>query len=158
FGQAVIDPQRVAELEKVAERIKVNKARYQAIETKSGVPWYFVGLLHYRCCDGDFSLHLNGDPLSNRTVNVPKGRPLQGDAPFSWEDSAIDLIGLYRLQNADWSSVGTVLYRLESVNGFGYRTHNVKSPFLWACTNLYTSGNFVGDHTFDPSFKDTQCG
>lgn len=158
FGQAVIDPQRVAELEKVAERIKVNKARYQAIETKSGVPWYFVGLLHYRCCDGDFSLHLNGDPLSNRTVNVPKGRPLQGDAPFSWEDSAIDLIGFYRLQNADWSSVGTVLYRLESVNGFGYRTHNVKSPFLWACTNLYTSGKFVGDHTFDPSFKDTQCG
>ncbi|MGD4082635.1 hypothetical protein QT602_22635, partial [Xanthomonas citri pv. citri] len=65
---------------------------------------------------------------------------------------------LYRLQNADWSSVGTVLYRLESVNGFGYRTHNVKSPFLWACTNLYTSGKFVGDHTFDPSFKDTQCG
>lgn len=158
FSQAVIDPQRVAELGKIAERMQINKVRYQAIETKTTVPWYFVGLLHYRCCDGDFSLHLNGDPLSNRTINVPKGRPPQGDPPYSWEDSANDLLGFYRLQNADWSSVGTILYRLESVNGFGYRSHNVKSPYLWACTNLYTSGKFVSDHIFDPNYKDPQCG
>jgi lysozyme family protein len=157
FAQAVIDPQRVPELEKVAERIKANKERYQTIEAKTGVPWYFVGLIHHRCCNGDFSYHLNGDPLSDRTVTVPRGRPA-GNPPFSWEDSALDMIGLYHWQGADWSSVGAMLYRLEAFNGFGYRGHNVKSPYVWGCTNLYTSGKFLSDHAFDPNVKDSQCG
>jgi len=91
-------------------------------------------------------------------VTVPKGRPPQGDPPFSWEDSAVDLIGVYHWQNADWSSVGAMLYRLEGFDGFGYRSHNVRSPYVWGCTNLYTSGKFVSDHVFDPNVRDSQCG
>jgi lysozyme family protein len=90
-------------------------------------------------------------------VTVPKGRP-SGDPPFSWEVSALDIIGFYHWQDADWSSVGAVLYRLEGMNGFGYRSHNVRSPYVWACTNLYTSGKFLSDHIFDPNVKDAQCG
>jgi len=38
-----------------------------------------------------FKLHLhNGDPLTARTVNVPKGRPKTGQPPFAWGISAKD--------------------------------------------------------------------
>jgi lysozyme family protein len=158
FDQVIVDPRRVPDLDRIAERIKTNKERYQAIETKTGVPWFVLGLLHNECCSGDFSRHLNGDSLSARTVTVPRGRPLLGDPPFSWEDSAVDIVSLYRWQNADWSGVGAILYRLESFDGFGYRTHNVRSPSVWGCTNLYISGKFVSDGVFDPNAKSIQCG
>lgn len=158
FDQAVIDPSRMSYLDKVAERIRTGKERYQTIETKTRVPWYVVGLLHHRCCDGDFSYHLNGDPLTDRTVRVPKGRPAEGNPPFSWEDSTVDIVNIYRWQDTDWSSVGMVLYKLESFDGFGYRSRNVRSPYVWGCTNLYVSGKYVRDGVFDPNMKDPQCG
>lgn len=157
FEQAVVDPHRMSDLERIVGRIQANKERYQAIETKTNVPWYVVALLHGDA-NFDFSRHLNGDPLSARTVNVPKGRPLQGDPPFSWEDSAIDYLTLVGWQSVDWSGIGTVLYRLESSNGLGYRNHNTRSPYVWGCTNLYVSGKFARDATFDPNLKDTRCG
>ncbi|MCK1383133.1 hypothetical protein [Bradyrhizobium sp. 21] len=157
FDQAIIDPKRLSDLEKVVERIKANQERYRVIETKTGVPWYVVALVHGDA-NFDFSRHLNGDPLSARTVTVPKGRPVQGDPPFSWEDSTIDFITLLRWQSVDWSGVGAVLYRLETFNGLGYRSRNVRSPYVWGCTNLYVSGKFGPDATFDPNLKDPRCG
>jgi lysozyme family protein len=50
------------------------------------------------------------------------------------------------------------LFRIESHDGFGYRTHNVKSPFIWACTNLYTTGKYVADGVFDPNVQEKKCG
>ncbi|MGY4507984.1 hypothetical protein [Bradyrhizobium sp. USDA 3650] len=157
FDQAIIDPQRMSDVDKMVGRIQANKERYQAIETKTSVPWYVVALLHGDV-NFDFSRHLNGDPLSARTVNVPKGHPSQGDPPFPWEDSTIDLLTLVGWQGIDWSGVGTVLFRLETYNGLGYRNHNARSPYIWGCTNLYVSGKFGRDATYDPNLKDTRCG
>jgi lysozyme family protein len=156
FDQATLDPQRLSDLDKFVGRIQANKERYQSIETRTSVPWYVVGLIHADT-NFDFSRHLNGDPLSAKTVNVPKGRP-SGDPPFSWEDSTIDYLTLLGWQGLDWSGIGTVLYRLESFNGLGYRNHNARSPYVWGCTNLYVSGKFGRDATFDPNLKDVRCG
>jgi lysozyme family protein len=132
------------------------------IESGTDVPWYVMGIIHYLDGGGQFNTHLlNGDPLSARTVNIPAGRPSSGQPPFTWEESAIDglqLMGLDRDKDA-FSSIGAILYTLEKLNGFGYRkNHNVKSPYIWACTDVYTGGRYVSDAEFDASVWVKYCG
>jgi len=63
---------------------------YQQIETKTGVPWWFVGLCHYRESHFDFNTYLgNGQALGKITTIVPKGRgPFLGANAFV--DGAVD--------------------------------------------------------------------
>lgn len=116
-----------------------HKTRYQEVETDTGVPWWFTGILHWREGSCDFNTHLhNGDPLSALTVNVPAGRPLCG-IPCTWEQSAVDALrlkGFHREEvlrlpsgEPDWT-VGTTLWRLERWNGFGYRNKGLRTPYL----------------------------
>src|SRR4051812_1398964 len=73
-----------------AQHIAQFKVRY-TLKTKSNIPWYGVGLIHYMEASQNFNKHLhNGDSLSQRTTHVPAGRPLKGTPPFTWETSAID--------------------------------------------------------------------
>jgi lysozyme family protein len=58
---------------------------------------------------------------------------------------------------ADWS-LPVALYRFESYNGFGYRSRNINSPYLWSFSNHYTSGKFVQDGRYDPTAVSRQCG
>ncbi|MDN3520185.1 hypothetical protein [Halomonas ramblicola] len=101
------------------------RARYEAVTDRQGVPWAFVAVVHQMESSGDFSRHLyNGDPLTARTVQVPKGRPKRGSPPFTWEESAADAMALKRLSGStDWSVAG-MLYQLERYNGWGYRLHH----------------------------------
>jgi uncharacterized protein (TIGR02594 family) len=136
-----------------------HKPDYDQIEAALGVPWYVVGLIHYR--ESSFSmtrqLH-NGDPLSARTVHVPAGRPLQGNPPFTWVESAIDALQMMGFQTVKNWTVERIAYQLESYNGWGYRKHNVNSPYLWSFTNQYSGGLFVADHVFDPNGRNSQAG
>jgi lysozyme family protein len=100
----------------------------------------------------------NGDPLTARTVHVPAGRPRGGNPPFSWEESARDSLELHGLTKATNWGLGETLYRWEKSNGLGYRKHGINSPYLWACTNHYTKGKFLGDHVFDPDAVAQYCG
>jgi lysozyme family protein len=43
-----IRPNRLQEARNQANRLLHGKPAYQQIEAKSGVPWWFVGLCHYR--------------------------------------------------------------------------------------------------------------
>src|SRR5262245_46162667 len=43
-----IRPNRQGEADKEARRLLTGKARYQEVERRTGVPWWFVGLCHYR--------------------------------------------------------------------------------------------------------------
>jgi lysozyme family protein len=43
-----IKPARADEIRKEANRLLKGKSSYQQIEMKTGVPWWFVGLCHYR--------------------------------------------------------------------------------------------------------------
>lgn len=85
----------------------------------------------------------------------------QGRGPFpNWTAAAIDAYTLDKLNQvgqANWTWA-RFCYEGELFNGFGYRSHGVHTPYLWAGTNNYTSGKYVADGRFDPNHVDTQIG
>jgi lysozyme family protein/peptidoglycan hydrolase-like protein with peptidoglycan-binding domain len=154
---------RLDEAKKEADRLLKGKSTYQQVESRTGVPWWFVGLCHYRESHFDFDTYLgNGQHLSRTTTIVPKGRgPFTG--PNAFVDGAVDALRLEGFAAAaDWS-IARTLFRLEGFNGFGYQSRGVNSPYLYGASNMYgppeaRGGKFVRDHVFDPNFVDTQLG
>lgn len=152
-------PVRTTELHQAARRIIENKQRYKAIEEQIGVPWDFIGVIHYRESNLNFEKHLhNGDSLTRRTYRVPAGRPKLGTPPFTWEESALDALKMKDLDKIqEWDDV-RICYELERYNGWGYRRTKTLSPYLWGGSNHYTVGKYVKDGVYDPTHKDTQLG
>lgn len=163
FTRAVIRPEFFGVVCRVVERLSRPEhwARYRAVAAATTVPAHVVAILHTMEASGNFACHLhNGDPLTARTVRVPMGRPLAGEPPFVWEDSAIDALALRRLpQWSDWSLPG-IAYVLEGYNGWGYRLHHpeVPSPYLWSGTSVYTAGKYVADGSWSDAAVSKQCG
>lgn len=154
-----IRPEKEAAIENAAKRILAGKARYLAVEAKTGVPWFFVGCLHdmEAACRFDCHLH-NGDPLTARTVQVPKGRPITGKPPFAWEVSAIDALTMHGLQKIAVWSIERILYEAERYNGLGYTTRGINSPYDWAGSDNYDRGKFVSDGVFSSTAVSQQLG
>ncbi|OPX20560.1 MAG: hypothetical protein BZ151_03190 [Desulfobacca sp. 4484_104] len=148
FDSCIIRDEKISEVEAILNKLIDYRNRYLAVGEPLGIPWYFIAVIHNMESSLNFARHLhNGDPLSARTVNVPAGRPKQGNPPFSWEESATDALKLKGLHNwSDWSLPG-VLYKLEEYNGWGYRLYHphVLSPYLWSGSNQYVSGKYVAD-------------
>lgn len=147
------------ELAYYAGRLTQGQAAYRQLEAELGIPWVFIGITHGMECGFNFAAHLhNGDPLSARTVRVPKGRPASGTPPFTWSQSARDAL-IYKGYHevGDWS-VAHMLYLFERYNGMGYRRRGVPTPYLWSFSNLYEKGKFVADGRFDPEAVSKQCG
>lgn len=163
-GVKVADPAR---FEWAIAQIKQHRGRYIALGASISVPWWFIACLHCRESSFSFKKHLhNGDPLTARTVRVPAGRPKNGHAPFSWEESARDAIGIKGwIGLSDWS-IPAALERLERFNGLGYRNRGLPSPYLWAGTNRYAltakdglpRGKYLADGVFSATTIDRQCG
>lgn len=135
----------------------VAKARYKAVETMTGVPWFFIAVAHERESSQNWNGQLGqGDPLNRVSTHVPAGR-----GPFrTWEDSAVDALvhcSPFSARNKDWS-VGGTLTALEQYNGLGYAGHGVPSPYVWSGTNQYTSGKYVRDGVYDAHVVDAQLG
>lgn len=158
-----VRPEREAQAERAAKTLLAGKDRYKTVETRTGVPWWFVGLCHYRESNFNFGTYLgNGQSLGRKTTIVPIGRgPFFGNTAF--EDGAVDALTLQGFVNAsDWSIERTA-YRLEGFNGYGYHSHGVNSPYLYGGSTLYgppeaKAGKYVADHDFDPDFVDQQLG
>lgn len=158
-----VRPERLDEAKKEAGRLFKGKDTYRQVESVTGVPWWFVGLCHYRESHFDFDTYLgNGQTLSRATTIVPKGRgPFVGANAFV--DGAIDALRLEGFAAAaDWS-IARSLFRLEGFNGYGYQARGVKSPYLYGGSDIYgppdaRGGKFVQDHVFDPNFVDPQLG
>jgi lysozyme family protein len=159
FDACVPDADKQPLIAAQLRKIRPGEMRYRALGDRLGIPWFFVAIVHSLESGSDFRLHLhNGDPLSQRTQQVPKGRPLAGDPPFTWEESADDALRMKGLVGqADWS-VATMLFRWESFNGFGYRVRGLATPYLWSFSSIYTGGLFVADHVFDANARSKQCG
>jgi len=159
FDTCIIKESKFAEIDSIISKMVTNKARYETVADKLNIPWNFIAIIH--CMEGSlsFSRHLhNGDPLTARTVQVPKGRPLTGNPPFSWEDSAVDALTMEGFtRTTDWSITG-MLYSFEKYNGMGYRKKGINSPYLWSYSNHYTSGKFTMDGVFDPKAVSKQIG
>lgn len=148
-----------SEADKYAQKIINNKSKYQNIEKSTGVPWYVVGLIHYRESGLNFDKHLhNGDSLSGPTVNVPAGRPSTERRRFTFEESAIDALNQNGVSKNNFSTIPSILQTLEGYNGLGYYKQGYQSPYIWSGTNQYVSGKYVRDGVYDPNAKDAQLG
>ena len=154
---AVANITRLHEFEPVAKRLLAGKDRYRSVEAKTGVPWWFIAVVHEREASANFALSLaQGDPWNRRSVHVPSGR-----GPFtSWDDAAVDALvrcAPFAASNKDWS-VGGALTMLERYNGLGYAARGRPSPYIWAGTDQYVSGKYVSDGVYDPNAVDKQLG
>jgi len=158
----------------VAGRLVAPQAKsiYQSVSSKTGVPWYFIAVVHQRESSLDWAGSLaQGDPWNRESVHVPAGR-----GPFnSWEDAAVDALvncAPFAARNKDWS-IGGTLTKLEEYNGLGYASGPVTrdangnviaryppqaSPYIWSGTDQYKSGKYTRDGFFDPNAVDQQLG
>lgn len=152
---------RFDDIDLIIDQILENQERYEAVAAEVGAPWFFIGVIHNMEASLRFNRHLhNGDRLTARTTHVPSGRPVEGDPPFTWEESAKDALVLARIDDVDEWSLPRILYELEKYNGWGYRQYHphVKSPYLWSFSNHYTSGKYVADGTWSDTAVSRQCG
>lgn len=172
WANAKITPGRLAEVKVVAGKLTAlpAKARYQAIEATTGVPWFIVAVIHEREAGGpphwDRQLG-QGDQLNQVSRHVPRGRgpflnhpndpPLQ-DAFYR---GAVDALTNCAPQAARWKdwTVGGALTLLELYNGTGHDDyHHEPSPYDWGATNQEERGKYTGDGKFDATVWDTQVG
>jgi lysozyme family protein len=159
FATMVIQSQRVGEADAIVTKIVQHQSVYETIMQATGVPWQFVGLFHSMEGGLNFSTHLhNGDPLTARTVQVPKGRPKTGNPPFTFAESAIDALQFDGLAGETNWGLAETLFRLEKYNGFGSRKKGINTPYLWSYSNHYTKGKYVADGVWDPNAVSKQCG
>lgn len=160
FESCRLRPEFSENVEFYVSRLIKNKTVYQQLAASlNNMPWLFIGVVHGLECGFNFGTHLhNGDPLTGRTIHKPAGRPVAGQPPFTWLESARDALQLKGVhQVTDWN-LPRMLYMLEAYNGFGYRWRGVPSPYLWSFSNIYNSGKFVSDGRFDPNAVSKQCG
>lgn len=146
---------------RTAKAIAANKDKYIRIakQVNPGMPWYFVGIIHNMECGLNFGQHLhNGDSLQHRTHLVPAGRPVEGEPPFTFEESALDALRMKGYDKVtDWS-FGSIAYLLVQYNGLGYEMRGIANPYLWSGSTHYVKGKFVADHVFDSDAVSEQIG
>ena len=161
FDSCQVKPAKAQQVDAALTRLMANRDRYTAVGEQFGIPWSVIAMLHNMESSQDFRRHLhNGDPLSRRTTQVPAGRPISPDPPYTWEVSAADALVYDGLTSwNDWTIPG-VLYCLERYNGWGYRKHHpdVKSPYLWSGSNHYAAGKYVADGTWSHTAVSGQLG
>lgn len=159
FDTCIIKPGKYNAVDSQIEKLNASRALYEKVAIKTGVPWYFIGIIHGLEGGGNFKTHLhNGDPLTNRTVQVPKGHPKSGSPPFKWEDSAVDALLLKKLDKIQNWDIPELLFQLEAYNGFGYRSKGIFSPYLWSFSNHYSEGKYTSDGRYDPEAVSKQIG
>ena len=157
----VLDEHR-SKVRALIDRVSANRLRYEAVGKPLGTPWWLIGAIHAMEAGLNFHTHLhNGDPLTQRTVQVPSGRPKEGNPPFTWEASATDALKLHGFHVwRDWSVAGA-LYKAEEYNGWGVRKFHTSSgptAYLWSYTNLYRGGKYVKDRVWSATAKSQQPG
>ncbi|MEA5602139.1 hypothetical protein [Nostoc sp. UHCC 0252] len=166
WNRCEIRPDKLSSTQNIVAKIIANRPRYEVIEQKINVPWYFVAVIHNMEASLNFTKHLhNGDSLKKRTVNEPSGRPLAGpikgqEVGYTWEESAIDALTMKEFNRVkDWS-LSAQLWQLERYNGVGYRQYHpeVLTPYLWSGTNNYKKGKYVADGKWDANAVSAQIG
>jgi N-acetylmuramoyl-L-alanine amidase len=161
FQQCKIREDRLSSIDTTIQKIVANRSRYEAVATQIGVPWFVIAVIHTLEAALSFEKHLhNGDPLTDRTVRVPAGRPPTGNPPFTWEESALDALTMRGFNaSQDWSLPG-ILFKLEAYNGWGYRRYHpeVLSPYLWSGSYCYRKGKYAADGKWDPELVSQQFG
>lgn len=156
-----IRPEWRSQADGMAKRIVAQQGKYAQAVDGTSIPWWFVAVAHALESSLDFTTHLhNGDPLSARTVQVPKGRPAAGFPPFTWIASARDALVYEGLDKVtDWS-LPDALYNWHRYNGVNneYKRRKMPTPYLWSGSFHYVKGKYVADGVFDPEKVSKQLG
>lgn len=160
-----------SELNRICERILKHRQRYEYVEQKTGVPWWWIAAIHNMESGGHWNSHLhNGDPLTARTVRVPSDRPANEPEKgwgvgYTWEESAIDAIELKGFDDVTDKSLPAWLWRSHIYNGFGNVNYvgdlgrsYLYTPYIWSGSNIYQSGKFIRDGVFDRNATSKQIG
>ena len=130
-----------------------------AVEINFAHPWFMGAALHYRENNNKFNGHMhNGDPLTKRTIHVPKGRPKKGNPPFSFTASYVDAMDKMKTSQVERWNIPALLWFMERYNGFGYLKRGIMSPYIWSWTNHYTTGMYTSDGKFNPNKQDPRPG
>jgi lysozyme family protein len=155
-----VDPKHAATVDRDAKKILEFKSQYQALADETDVPWWCIGIIDMMEAGGGCDAHLhNGDSLKKRTIHVPAGRPpAPAEPPFTWSQSARDALTYEKLAGLKGWGIELLAWALEKYNGFGYRLHHVRSPYLWGFSNHAQPGKYVSDHHFDLSAQTEQAG
>ncbi|HEX3817964.1 MAG TPA: hypothetical protein VHW03_06730 [Chthoniobacterales bacterium] len=161
WDSAAIRPEKIHFAEALVRQIARNRGRYELVSSHTGVPWPVIAGIHNMECSQSFRENLaNGDSLTSRTRHVPRGRPVDGHPPFTWETAAIDALHFDAMDRHAWIPRGRLLQNIEAYNGTGYeRLHpETPTPYLWSWTTIYTRGKYIEDGRWDPCAISQQCG
>lgn len=162
WNSMTINENRLSEIDSIIKRIMKNRSRYERATMPFKMPWYFMAIISAMEGAIDFTKHVhNGDPLTGKTVNVPKGRPLFPPAngkTYIWEESLFDVVTYTENHKVtDWT-IPHMLWRAERYNGLGPRYMGKLSAYLWSFSNLYTKGKYISDGVYDDNFVSKQAG
>ena len=158
--KAEVRPEKRMIVDKVARKAILHKGRYQAIAKQSGCPWFVIAAIHNLECSQSFSRHLHeGSSLKNRTRWHPRGRPLNGKPPFTFEESALDALKYDKMGNVLWDRLFDLLWRVELYNGGGYwKYRGIPSPYLYSYTTVYSRGKYTSDGKYSSTAVSRQVG
>lgn len=152
-------PEKVSVIDSVARRLTRSESltNFALVHKNLGIPELITIPSFERECGCNFACSpAQGDRWDHVSVHVPKGR-----GPFkSWYDAAYDTYhNLDRLDvHSAPFSMAYACYWWEKINGFGYRAHGLRSPYIVGGTNLQQPGKYVADGEFDSSVMDSQLG
>jgi lysozyme family protein len=168
FSSCQIRSSWLPQIQTIADTLVSLRTQYDGIEAQTTVPWWFIGILHYRASNFQAAHLHNGDPLTGRTVRFPEGRPIAPPANgliYTFAESAIDALGMVKYDKAKDRSMAAWLWRFEMWDGFGsfnYARKGINSEYLWNGTNHFGSGQnqgkFTPDNQFDPYAKSDRVG
>ncbi len=164
LARAHIDPKRDHELSKACAALLDDKAIYERITAKTGVPEAFLMATAMREMSGSLHCYLgNGQSLKRKTTIVPIGRgPFLQKAPEDFIAGALDALHIDGLDKIASTPEGWTMeraaYEAETFNGFGYRAKGIPSPYVWGATTVQRPGKFIRDHVYDSSVMDPQLG
>lgn len=134
-------------------KMLANKSQYDQIAHAVNCDWQLVAAIHYREASLRPNVYLhNGQTLGQTTTIVPKGIFFPSGA---FVEASIDAL---KVRAKDVKGLQACCLSSEKHNGLGYRKHGVYSPYVWASTNIYTSGMYVADGKFDAAATDKRMG
>ena len=159
-AHVIPNPDRIDEINHVATRLtqRANLGFYNEVFDLIKVPQVIQATICEREDGNDFTKNpAQGDPWNRRSIHVPRNR-----GPFgSWVEAAVDAWTvcdqLYVLSVPAWS-LAYSCWKWEGYNGFGYRAHGIRTPYVLGGTNLQQPGKYISDGSFDPNHMDTQLG
>lgn len=139
---------------------------FNRITERTSIPQVVQATICEREDGCDFTKNpAQGDPLTRPSRHVPAGRPPLGDSPndkfpVSWEFAAMDAFTVcdrLNVNSAPWS-LAYACWKWEGYNGFGYRAHRTRSPYVVGGSNLQQRGKYVADGVWDADHMDEQLG